>query len=219
MDTPADQDDMFNDVFWEEFFSELDTTNTSEAAMPADRTVIVPTESSSSPTPQPTPYIQPTLFQPHLAPYDANVQYFNAYPPPLPLPPLEASSMPTFHTLPTMPTMPISPFALVSQDVNYDDLRRALDGVLASFNTIPLARFKKEAASAWRRRYPDVTVPMRDFQAFVKANIKGVRDSNPEASHAEHMREIGTMWRSVRKPSVSNHDCSSSASIGNKRKR
>lgn len=79
------------------------------------------------------------------------------------------------------------------------DLRRTMDDILSRVPYMTLASFKKEAANAWRRKYPDENVPMRDFQAFVKSNINFVRNANPQASHAEHMREVGGMWREAKK--------------------
>jgi hypothetical protein len=90
--------------------------------------------------------------------------------------------------------------AVQVDDDSSNDLRRAMDTLLARFPHVALARFKKEAGNAWRRKYPDSSVPpMRDFQAFVKDNIKAVRNANFDGSHAEHMRAVGQMWRETKK--------------------
>lgn len=103
-----------------------------------------------------------------------------------------------------------------SDNVNASDLCKALDEVISRYPNVPLARFKKEAGNAWRRKHPDANIPMREFQTFVKANIKRVRGANPDASHAEHMRAIGSMWRETKEASTS--DIASSRIVGNKRK-
>ena len=86
-------------------------------------------------------------------------------------------------------------------NMNAEDLRRALDNILASFPNIPLTRFKKEAIQAWRRKFSDgnEAVPVREFQSFVKDNIKDVQNSNIGGSHTDHMRIIGNMWRETKK--------------------
>jgi hypothetical protein len=79
-------------------------------------------------------------------------------------------------------------------------LQSALDDILAAFPDVPLTRFKREAGIAWRRKNlqsgPGAQEPpMGEFQTFVKENIKTVKRANPDVSHAEHMRTIGSMWR------------------------
>lgn len=72
-------------------------------------------------------------------------------------------------------------------------LEKRLDMIIEECGEISLMRFKKEATKAWKRKYNEP--PMRDFQKFVKMNIKTVRDDNIDDSHANHMKIIGQMWR------------------------
>jgi hypothetical protein len=99
-----------------------------------------------------------------------------------------------------------APLVAPQYAVGDEDLRRAMDALVSRFPHVSLARFKKEAGNAWRRKYPDSSVPMREFQAFVKDNIKAVRSTNPNASHAEHMRAVGSMWRETKKRKNDNSD-------------
>lgn len=82
-------------------------------------------------------------------------------------------------------------------------LQSAMDDIVAAFPDVPLTRFKREAGIAWRRKNlpsgPGAQEPpMGEFQTFVKENIKTVQQANPDVSHAEHMRTIGSMWRDVK---------------------
>ena len=128
-------------------------------------------------------YNTPFMFDQHQQQYQNQNQF---------TPPNQAEFEPNAMKMKTKTAVP--------NEINSSDLCRALDEVLArsGFENVPLARFKKEAGNAWRRKNPDGRVPMRQFQTFVKANIKGVRGANPEASHAEHMRAIGRMWRDTK---------------------
>ena len=79
-------------------------------------------------------------------------------------------------------------------------LQSAMDDILGTFSHVTLARFKREAGNAWRRKNlpsgPGAQEPpMGEFQTFVKENIKTVQRANPDVSHTEHMRTIGSMWR------------------------
>ena len=80
-------------------------------------------------------------------------------------------------------------------------LQSALDDIVAAFPNVPLARFKKEAGIAWRRKNLPLgpEPPMGEFQTFVKDNIKTVQRTHPDMQHTEHMRTIGSMWRDSKK--------------------
>ena len=93
------------------------------------------------------------------------------------------------------PSAPPAPVVAVEKT-----LQSALDDILAAFPDVPFTRFKREAGIAWRRKNlpsgPGAQEPpMGEFQTFVKENIKTVQQANPDVSHAEHMRTIGSMWR------------------------
>ena len=98
---------------------------------------------------------------------------------------------------PFEPSEPLTPTAVVAAEKT---LQSAMDDIVAAFPNVPLARFKREAGIAWRRKNlpsgPGAPAPpMGEFQTFVKENIKTVQQGNPAVSHAEHMRTIGSMWR------------------------
>jgi hypothetical protein len=177
-----------DDEFWKELMGDIDATTSAEAA---DFTILQP----HHPSPQEEPL------------YSSYAVCETAF---------EYPSRVPFHVYPVNPVQNAQPIDLLpsvalvppphSPSPGFDDLRRAMDALVARFHHVPLARFKKEAGNAWRRKYPDSAVPMRDFQAFVKANIKGVRSANPDASHADHMRAVGQMWRTTKKRKTEDTD-------------
>lgn len=60
-------------------------------------------------------------------------------------------------------------------------LEAGLDKVLAEYGTIALARFKKEAVSAWNRAFPEGLEKreLKGYQLFVKEKMPEVKASNP----------------------------------------
>lgn len=76
-------------------------------------------------------------------------------------------------------------------------LEAAMDKVIADYGTITLARFKKEAAAAWRRAFPDGVEKreLKGYQLFVKETMPKVKADNPNATHIERMAIIGKMWQ------------------------
>lgn len=76
-------------------------------------------------------------------------------------------------------------------------LEGALDKVLADYGTITLARFKKEAAKAWQRAFPEGVEKreLKGYQLFVKENMQRVKEENPGKTHMERMAIIGKMWQ------------------------
>lgn len=76
-------------------------------------------------------------------------------------------------------------------------LETALDKVIADYGTITLTRFKKEAAKAWHRAFPDGVEKreVKGYQLFVKENMARVKEENPDKTHTERMAIIGKMWQ------------------------
>lgn len=76
-------------------------------------------------------------------------------------------------------------------------LEAALDRVISDYGTITLTRFKKEAAKAWHRAFPDGVEKreLKGYQLFVKENMPRVKEENPGKTHMERMVIIGKMWQ------------------------
>lgn len=81
-------------------------------------------------------------------------------------------------------------------------LEAGLDKLLAEYGTISLTRFKKEAARAWNRAFPDGLEKreLKGYQLFVKEKMSEVKTANPAASHSERMAIIGRMWQAFKTP-------------------
>jgi hypothetical protein len=75
-----------------------------------------------------------------------------------------------------------------------------LDKLLKEYGTISLARFKKEAAKAWHRAFPEGLEKreVKGYQLFVKENMPRVKSENPGASHSDRMAIIGKMWQDTK---------------------
>ena len=81
-------------------------------------------------------------------------------------------------------------------------LRRALDSVVSEYGNgsgMRGSRFKREAIQAWERKYPKT---LTDFQLFTKDNMAGVREAHPNGTHADHMKIIGKLWKTVKPQSI-----------------
>lgn len=76
-------------------------------------------------------------------------------------------------------------------------LETDLDKVLSEYGTISLARFKKEAAKAWNRAFPNGLEKreLKGYQLFVKETMPRVKEENPDKTHTERMAIIGKMWQ------------------------
>lgn len=76
-------------------------------------------------------------------------------------------------------------------------LETALDKVVADYGVITLSRFKKEAAKAWHRAFPEGVQKreVKGYQLFVKENMPRVKEDNPDKTHIERMVIIGKMWQ------------------------
>lgn len=76
-------------------------------------------------------------------------------------------------------------------------LEAALDKVIADYGTITLARFKKEAAKAWHRAFPEGVEKreVKGYQLFVKETMPKVKEEHPDKTHTERMAMIGKMWQ------------------------
>lgn len=69
--------------------------------------------------------------------------------------------------------------------------------LLEDVGAISMKRFKKEAALAWKKAYPDgmEKKPLRGYQLFVKETMPKVKSENPDKSHHERMTIIGRLWK------------------------
>jgi hypothetical protein len=122
-------------------------------------------------------------------------------PPVLPAPPAMPPITPTPPAPFPFPVPVVAPVQAVanldtSLSIQVDTLRTDLRALVNKCGTrVSYARFKREANRAWLRKYPGSKPPMNAFQAFIKENIKTVRNENPMAGHGEHMKIIGRLWR------------------------
>lgn len=117
---------------------------------------------------------------------------------------------------------------LHSADSKISKLETGMDKLIADYGTISLARFKKEAAKAWKRAYPDGLEKreLKGYQLFVKETMPTVKTANPDKTHAERMAIIGKMWQESKgapAPAEANAEAmeveNADADTGNKRMR
>ena len=102
-----------------------------------------------------------------------------------------------------IPDLKTSPRPLESSPFSVDDLRNALDDIVTAYSQhTTYTRFKREAAKAWERKYPDAKPPMGAFQNFVKTHMMEVRTAHPDASHQDHMKMLGAMWSSAKPQTI-----------------
>lgn len=87
-----------------------------------------------------------------------------------------------------------------ADSMEIDSLRNGLRMLLDQVGgSISFAKFKREANRAWKRKFPDYKPYVNPFQAFVKDNIKVVRDNAPTQGHGDHMKTLGRMWRDAKR--------------------
>jgi hypothetical protein len=79
-------------------------------------------------------------------------------------------------------------------------IETGLDKLIQEYGTISLARFKKEAAKAWHRAFPDGIEKreVKGYQLFVKETMQRVKAATPNMTHHERMAIIGRMWQETK---------------------
>lgn len=120
---------------------------------------------------------------------------------PAPDPVLAPSPTPVMvvNTPPVAPPTVSIALGRVSSDV-IDTLRDDLKALVEKYGEqITLPKLKREVTRVWKRKFPDSKIVSNPFQAFIKDNIKRVRDENAGLGHGDHMKMLGTMWRETKK--------------------
>jgi hypothetical protein len=85
----------------------------------------------------------------------------------------------------------------VGTDTKKSKLEAGMDKLIQDYGNISLARFKKEAAKAWQRAFPDGIEKreLKGYQLFVKETMPRVKAEHPDKTHVERMAIIGRMWQ------------------------
>jgi hypothetical protein len=76
-------------------------------------------------------------------------------------------------------------------------LQVELDKSLREFGSISLPRFRKEAAAAWHRVFPEglEKKPVKGYQLFLQQMMPNVKAENPGLTHVECMAVVGRLWQ------------------------
>lgn len=115
------------------------------------------------------------------------------------VPPAVPAVPPAMPAVP--PAVPIAPPAGPTHATLRDAMARAVDACPPGTT---LATFRKAALDAWRasRPAPAKTNPAQEnpFHPFLREHIAAVRRDNPDATHNEHMKILGKMWKGTKRP-------------------